>query len=150
MRESVIISHTRFANAGDIAGFKDVLTETLAEQGSSADVQVQLVSPFDLDGNQFRVLWTADYAFSSPDNHHHFEHQLGSVEVESKRLNYQTLMLLMAGRGRKINDAYRTTLRYICSVAISLRKGEHVPAISSMEYMEETLKAALAAFPDSK
>lgn len=148
MRESVIISHSRFANAGDIAGFVDVLSATLAEQGSSADIQTQQVSVFALDGNQFRVLWTADYEFASPDNHFSFKHQLGAVEVESRCLNYDTLMLLMGGRDRKLSAAYRTTLRNICNVALSLREGVCSPSLPPMEYLEETLRAALQAFPN--
>lgn len=150
MNESIVIQYTKFATSADVDGFIDVLEDTLSEQGSTPTVSHAMVSPFTLDGNQFRVVWTGSYSFKTPDEFYTFAETDLRVEVEVQELNYNALMVLLGARARILAEAYRTSVRGIFNVATNVANGSYVPTgMSGEEYIRDTLEAALNAFPNS-
>lgn len=151
MNESIVISFTKLANPVDVDGFIDVLSDTLSEQGSTPAITAGQVSPYSLDGNQFRVVWTGSYSFTTPDGFYTFSETDLRVEVEVHELNYNALMVLLGARARLISEAYRSSLRGIFNVATNVANGSYVPSnnMDGSEYIRDTLEAALAAFPNS-
>lgn len=152
MNEQIVISYTGFHNPADLAGFVDVLVDTLAEQGSACSIQTQQVSPFAMDGNQFRVVWGGSYSFKSPDGAFHFGRggQDLHVEVETQVLDFSAMMRLFGGRSRKLTEAYRDTLREIYNLSVNVRSGAvDTGELSQAGYLSETLDSAVNAFPNS-
>lgn len=151
MNESINICYTRLNSSADLDGFIAALTETLADEGSSPTITTQLVPTTALNGNTFRAVWTGDYSFQSPDGFYTFSETGLQTQVDSKKLNYDTLMALLAGRGKHIEHAYRNALRGIFNVAVNVRDGAHVPPspMTGTEYVTAILEAGLAAFPNS-
>ena len=149
MQETITIQHTSFADAAAVDGFKEILKELLAAEGSTPTIVVQKVGPFQLDGNQFRVAWLGGYSFSSPDQFYSFGEQDLKVEVESIELDFDVYTKLEAGRSRALVRGYRNALRGIFNMATALNNGAHVPTLPVNEYVQKTLEAAQAAFPNT-
>lgn len=152
MNEFISISyHRSAANVADLAGFKDVLSDTLSEQGSVPVITTSQLSAQEMhNGAAVRIVWTADYAFASPDAYYNFGEQNITVEVVADKLDHNALMKLLAGRGRKLSQSYRNALRGIYNVSVSLKNGDYVPTgMSTTEYLSVTLENAVNAFPNS-
>lgn len=149
MNETITIQHNAFADAAAVAAFKAILLELLAEEGSTPTIVTQKVGPFQLDGNQFRVVWLGGYSFQSPDSHYKFSEQALKVEVESIELDFDAYTKLVAGRSRAVTMGYRNALRGVYNMAVALNNGEHTPVMPVNEYVQKTLEAAVNAFPNS-
>ncbi|WJJ55213.1 hypothetical protein [Xanthomonas phage RTH11] len=149
MNETITIQHNAFADAAAVAAFREILLEVLADEGSTPTVVVQKVGPFQLDGNQFRVVWMGGYSFASPDGFYTFSEQDLRVEVESIELDFDAYTKLVAGRSRAVVRGYRNALRGIFNMATALNNGAHVPSTPVNEYVQLTLEAAVNAFPNS-
>lgn len=149
MNEYISISYTSLTNAADVAGFVDTLSELLIEQGSSPLIQTEKVSVDSLKGNQFEIKWSADYDFATPDQYYRFKATLPLVEVVAQELDYNAMMLFVAGRAKQLNRGYRDVLRGIFNVSVNLKNGTYVPTIPAADYLSATLEAAVNAFPNS-
>lgn len=149
MNETITIQHNAFADAAAVAAFREILLEVLAAEGSTPTIVVQKVRPFQLDGNQFRVVWLGGYSFTSPDGFYNFSEQNLKVEVESIELDFDVYTKLEAGRSRALVRGYRNALRGIFNMATELNNGTHVPTLPVNEYVQKTLEAAQSAFPNT-
>lgn len=149
MKETIVIQYTAFASLAAVDAFKDLLSELLADEGSTPDIIVQKAGPFELDGNQFRVVWMGGYKFESPDEYYTFTEQDLKVEVECIELDFRAYQALTAGRERIIKRSYRNALRGVYNMSVALNNGEHLPTLSVPEYVSLTLEAAVNAFPNS-
>ncbi|QVD49110.1 hypothetical protein LUCX_40 [Xanthomonas phage vB_XciM_LucasX] len=149
MQESIRIQYNPFANPAAVDAFMDTLSEQLAAEGSAPTITSEKVGPFALDGQQFRVVWTGSYAFSSPDQYYNFGQSDLRVEVETTDLDFSTFEKFTAGRERAIKMAYREALRGVYNMSASLAEGHHTPTLPKDAYIRNTLEEALAAFPNS-
>lgn len=149
MQENITISHLRNVNAADLSGFTDVLEDALSEQGSSPTVLHATATPAALNGAAVRIEWTGNYQFASPDQAYNFGEELTAVIV-AEQLDHNALARLMAARSHAVTKGYRNALRGILNVSTYLKDGTYVPqGMSGEQYLEETLTAAVDAFPNS-
>jgi hypothetical protein len=150
MQENIEIRYTKLASAVDVDGFKDVLLDTLEEQGSTPTASILQVNPYTLDGNNFRIVWTGSYSFQTPDGYRTFSESGLRVEVEVKELDYNALMVFLGARSKVMAEAYRDSVRGIHNLAADIAAGSYggnVP--NDAEYIRDTLEAALNEFPNS-
>lgn len=150
MQENVIISFDRTVAPVDVHGFKDVISDVLAEQGSSATVEIQTVdSIYAQEGCPVAVNWNGSYHFATPDQSHNFSESDLTVTVRGEFLNHDLLMKLLAHRNHVVNKAYRNALRGIYNLSVSIQNGEFTPEMPVAQYLRETLEAAIESFPNT-
>ncbi len=151
MIETITIQHNAFASTAAVDAFKAILAELLAEEGSTPTIIVQKVKPFQLDGNQFRVVWLGGYSFTSPDEHFKFHEDNLRAEVEATDLDFDVYTKLVAARSRQLVMGYRNALRGVYNMTVDLNAGvsAYVPVMPVNEYVQKTLEAALTAFPNT-
>ena len=147
MKETIEIQYNSFADPAYVAAFQDTLTELLTEGGSQATVSSKKVKPFQLDGQQFRVTWSGAYQFQSPDGHFKFGNGL-SVVVETTDLDFDTYVRMVAARSSALARAYRNALTDVWETSMKLAQANHdINGLSKIDYIRETLQAAVDAFP---
>jgi hypothetical protein len=148
MKENIVICYNSFADPAHVAAFQDSLTELLAEEGSQASISSKKVRPFQLDGQQFRVVWHGAYQFQSPDGEYKFGAADLTVKVETTDLDFDTYLKMVAARSRVLAKAYRGAMAEVLTLSMHLAKANHhLNGLSSIEYIRETLQAAVDAFP---
>lgn len=149
MQEEILVRFDRTVAPADVQGFKDVLTDVILEQGSSAVVTIEQMSVNELNGQPVSITWMASYAFSTPDEQFRFGEDALSVAVTGPEMDHELLMSLLAKRNYTLTKAYRNALRGIFNLSVNIRNGDYTPSVPVAEYLAETLEAAIDVFPNT-
>lgn len=149
MQEEILVRFDRTVAPADVQGFKDVLTDVILEQGSSAVVAVEQVPVNELNGQPVSITWMASYAFATPDDQHRFGEDALTVTVTGPEMDHELLMSLLAKRSHTLNKAYRNALRGIYNLSVNIRDGAVVPVVPVAEYLSETIENAIDVFPNT-
>lgn len=149
MQEAITIHHLRSVATADLNGFKDVLEDSMAEQGSTVNVLCLASTPGGLKGSVVSIGWVGNFSFQTPDGQFTFGGEDLKVVLSADSLDHNTLARFEAVRSAAIAKAYRHALRGILNLASDIKSGAVTVAGDRVEYLEQTLANAVNAFPNS-